>query len=176
MVRTPPRKTVKFRGGGVHRQLAERGETPAWHFSSNVAHAWAMASKGLGVSHVMIILKTWSNAWCTTTRFHELHSWPCIFGCSDREDSLQHYLNCSHFWSGVCSREWAHVDPAVRLGLERPTGLRLRLVIVASRVYHTIKFNHRTDIENALSSGNFERVREISRILAAHFRQEMGIT
>ena len=162
-----------FRAGGEDHSALHRA---AWRFSSDACQAWAMTSRGLGVSNVMIILKTWTNAWCTTTRFHETHLWPCIFGCSDCEDSLKHYLNCPHFWSGVCSREWAHVDPAVRLGLERPTGLRLRLVVAASRVYHTIKFSHRADVESAISSGNFEKVRRISQVLAAHFRQELGIT
>jgi len=58
----------------------------AWHCSSNVTQAWAMTMKGLGVSNVMITLKTWTNAWCTTTRYHEMHLWPCIFGCSDCDD------------------------------------------------------------------------------------------
>ena len=68
------------------------------------------------------------------------------------------------------------MDPVVRLGLEEPTTLRLKWIVVASRVYHTIKFSHRMEVETAISAGRFGRIRKISRILAAHFRQEMGIT
>ena len=68
------------------------------------------------------------------------------------------------------------MDPVARLGLEGPTTLRLKLIVVASRVYHTIKFSHRMEVEAAISTGRFGRIRQISHILTAHLRQEMGIT
>ena len=157
-------------------RAADGGAFITWYFSGEMLRAWPMASQSLGLSNVMIVIKSWTNAWCTTTRYHEAQIWPCIFGCRGCRDSLKHYCNCPHFWSGVCSQEWAHVDPIVRLGLEEPTTLRLKWIVVASRVYHTIKFSHRVEVETAISSGRFGRIRKISRILAAHFRQGMGIT
>ncbi len=37
--------------------------------------------KSLGVRTTMAAIKTWSNAWTTTTRMHEAIELPCIFGC-----------------------------------------------------------------------------------------------
>ena len=149
---------------------------PKWTLSSDLCHAWPLATEGVSRSVVMTILKSWANAWCTTTRYHEPALWPCIFGCDGAKDTLCHYLNCSHLWSRVAADAAAPVDPIVRLGLEGPTTLRLKLIVVASRVYHTIKFSHRMEVETAISAGRFGRIHEISNILAAHFRQEMGIT
>ena len=77
---------------------------------------------------------------------------------------------------GVCPHGWSHVDPTVRLGLERPTALRLKMMIGASRAYHGIKFSHRPVVEEAIASGNFDSVRRINQVLAAQSRQELGIT
>ena len=149
---------------------------PSWHFSEDLLQAWPLTSKGLSVSNVMIIVKSWVNAWCTTTRYHEAVQWPCIFGCDGADDSLCHYLNCPHLWSRVGAHAWTHVDPAIRLGLDRPTPLRLKLLVVASRCYHALKFGHRGVIEQAISDGNFSHVQSHLRILAETFRQELGVT
>ena len=44
------------------------------------------------------ILKTWANAWTTSSRMHEPVARQCIFGCAEGMDSLKHYLLCDHVW------------------------------------------------------------------------------
>jgi len=43
---------------------------------------------------VMQVIKTWSNSWATTHRFHESGRLPCLLGCPDEPDSLDHYAFC----------------------------------------------------------------------------------
>ncbi len=48
----------------------------------------------------MCWLKTIGGAWATTCRSHEYKAnpdvadWPCIFGCAEADDNIQHYINC----------------------------------------------------------------------------------
>jgi hypothetical protein len=50
--------------------------------------------------HVAVqVLKTWSNAWATTHRFHEARRLPCLFGCPDEADSLNHCALCPYIKS-----------------------------------------------------------------------------
>ena len=45
--------------------------------------------------HVSFVwIKTMANAWCTSSRMHERPSLSCVFGCSEHEDSLKHYILC----------------------------------------------------------------------------------
>lgn len=61
--------------------------------------------KKIGVRTSMAVLKKWANAWTTTCRMHEALELPCIFGCHDCEDDLDHYLCCDPLWTivGSCS-------------------------------------------------------------------------
>ena len=43
-------------------------------------------------------LKTISGGWCKIHRMHEDVMRPCIFGCPDSEDDLQHHLICPVLW------------------------------------------------------------------------------
>ena len=159
--------------------MYREGLTPApdrWFYSDSLTQSWPMVVRSLSVSCVMIVLKTWANAWCTTTRYHEAIVWPCIFSCDGAEDSLRHYINCPHLWSRVTASPWTHVDPTVRLGLDRPTPLRLKFVAVASKCYHATKFGHRGAIELAVTSGDYAPVLHILQTLATLFRQELGVT
>ena len=36
-----------------------------------------------------MIIKTWSNAWCTSHRFHEEQRLTCIYGCHHGANNLQ---------------------------------------------------------------------------------------
>ena len=130
---------------------------------------------------VMTVLETWANAWCTTTRYHEDPVWPCIFGCSAAPDSLAHYLSCFRFWSGVVGsckvpECHAHADPLVKCCLVQPTPLRAKLITVASRVYHAMKFVHRDVIQASIDSQDFEPCLALLDELSRHFSHELGIT
>ena len=49
---------------------------------------------GLRPFQAMQVIKTWSNAWATTHRFHEAARLPCLFGCADSADDLAHHASC----------------------------------------------------------------------------------
>ena len=78
--------------------------------------------KKLGMRGASAIIKTWANAWATSSRMHEADVLPCIFGCGCGEvDSLEHYLSCDPLWTIVIScslgdKELLQVSPATKLG------------------------------------------------------------
>ena len=119
--------------------LALPDPDPDWRYSTDLSKFGALASRGVGASAIMIIIKSWVNSWCTTTRYEPV-TWPCIFGCVGAVDSLFHYLQCSPLWSRISALAEVHADPIVRIGLDRPTPYRLKLVAIASKCYHALKF------------------------------------
>ena len=48
----------------------------------------------------LIVMKTLSNGWATSERYHDNFANSCIFGC-DGCDGLGHYLRCSRLWRPV---------------------------------------------------------------------------
>ena len=81
---------------------------------------WATLKK-CRVADAVKIIKTWSNGWATSSRYHEGVILPCLFGCKACTDNLQHYMQCPHlfalwtFLAGDISS-----DPLVRWGLIGP--------------------------------------------------------
>ena len=57
----------------------------------------------------MCWIKTVSNGWCTSRRFHEQLRLPCIFGCDNSCDDLAYYLTCPPF-NAVCSQALLRVQ------------------------------------------------------------------
>jgi len=154
---------------------------PAWTLSAAFCDEWAQVSRHLQGQVVMTVLKTWANAWCTTRRYHEDICWPCIFGCTGAPDTLSHYLSCSRFWSGVLtscklSEFHAHADPLIKCCLCRPTPTRAKVIAVASRSYHAIKFVHREMVQSCIDSGDFSLCMLTLFQVSAHFAAELGVT
>ena len=70
--------------------------------------------------HVTIpVIKTYTNSWATSTRYHEKVRETCIFGCL-ASDCLSHYFRCEYLWhqltdvTGTCT---GNNDVAARLGI-----------------------------------------------------------
>jgi len=82
-------------------------------------------------------LRTWTNAWCTSSRLHEATVMPCLFGWVDFPDDLKHYVRCPVLWRVI-----SYCDPLSGsvLGIFTITkqhfNKALRLV-VACNAYHT---------------------------------------
>ena len=57
-------------------------------FLESLSPAWAHS-----------VLKTWANAWTTSTRMHEATRRECLFGCADASDALSHYVVCPSLWA-----------------------------------------------------------------------------
>jgi hypothetical protein len=51
----------------------------------------------------MMFIKTITNSWSTSNRYHETIRLPCIFGCEGAKDTLKHYLSCDILWTATCS-------------------------------------------------------------------------
>ena len=48
----------------------------------------------------MKVIKTWMNAWTTSSRIGGAHHiYPCLFGCSDVTDRLGHYIECPRLFT-----------------------------------------------------------------------------
>ena len=110
-------------------------------------------AKVVGPSLVTTVIKAFTNSWVTSHRFHEEVRLPCIFGCEDGQDSLNHYLTCDPLWSIVCSCAGTRVEllgdtPVQRLGLAR-------------RSYHAIRMNHAARITHAVQTGDFYDIIEL---------------
>ena len=85
------------------------------------------------------VIKSWSHSWCTSSRFHESPVLPCIFGCSDQEDMLSHYLSCEPvrtIISSVLRLPAVSIQecPAVRLNLISPSVFKAKVVAMAFHV------------------------------------------
>ena len=124
--------------------------------------------KNLGPARAMSIIKTWTNAWTTSRRYHEATILPCIFGCNNAEDDLAHYLTCDPLWTlttcaGKKPKSVLGLLPGVKIGLVNPTHESIKMAVVLSRAYHTIRNTFMDEILLAVNSGDFWTVH--SRLL-----------
>ena len=114
--------------------------------------------KKLGIRGATAVIKTWANAWTTSTRMHESKSLKCIFGC-DAKDNLEHYLCCDPLWTAVISASFKRSEllwscPLIKLGLMEPSMEWLQMCCVAFSCYHSIKMSHMSEVLNDLDSGD----------------------
>ena len=103
--------------------------------------AYAILSK-LSAHEALILLKTWTNSWSTSARYHDGKLDTCLFGCfPEGADDLGHYLRCPRLWRIV----WHAIDvketmnPLERLCVAEPTAIKAKTLVVAYTVYHTMK-------------------------------------
>jgi hypothetical protein len=133
--------------------------------------------KKLGPRIAMCVIKTWANAWTTSTRMHEAYELPCIFGCQGCEDDLEHYLICDPLWTVVIScssgqSELLHAGPFTKLGLafDDSSIVWWKKIAIAFSCYHAIKMSHRFEILSCHESGNFcqveDRLLEYARVFS----------
>ena len=68
--------------------------------------------------------------------------WPCIFGCTDARDELNHYLRCPILWciarDSLGVREDS-IQVGHRLGLSEPSAVKFNLLAFCHSLYHSIK-------------------------------------
>ena len=105
----------------------------------------------LSSSVAVTVVKTLSNSWCTSHRYHEACRLPCIFGCTavgpvlnrqELRDTLSHYLVCPVLWRAIESscRLPCGSCAASRLGVS-PRSADLRVLAIAHHIYHYCKFS-----------------------------------
>jgi len=123
-----------------------------WHLDSERHISLCSTCGHLGVRTSMAAIKSWANAWTTTTRMHEAEELQCIFGC-DAPDNLDHYLSCDPLWTMVISNsfkreELLSASPLQKLGLTDNSKEWLQMLAIAFSCYHAIKSGHRSEISN----------------------------
>ena len=149
----------------------------------------------------MCVIKTWANAWTTSLRMHEAAELPCISGCQDCKDDLEHYLVCDPLWTIVisCSHgqsELLQASPHSKFGFPSCTfdltahgGLAQaqfdqmpigdsspawwKRIAIAFSCYHAIKMSHRNEVLSCTESGNFCQVLDRLVEYACVFHREV---
>ena len=126
-----------------------------WTFTGTVVH-------GARPHVAMCCLKTVTNGWATSHRYHEETRLGCIFGCDGLDDSLCHYLSCTLLWNlvGASFPPPCPPSPSDRMCLRSPTKHRVVQLFCAYHVYHCIKVSERHLVDRC----------EIARIRAAAAR------
>ena len=87
------------------------------------------------------VIRTWVNSWSTSTRYHEDPVPPCLFGCVNLPDSLQHYLACAPMNRIVDSHilRYRPTHPLNRLGLHIPSKEGFLELAATFHAYHAVK-------------------------------------
>ena len=113
--------------------------------------------RSMRMHSAMCVIKTFTNSWPTTARYHHDTVLQCIFGCGNRCDELEHYLQCPRLWRVVrvhtAGREPS--DPLERLALVNPNTANLTEICIAFTVYHAVRNSEAHIVENTLTNRNF---------------------
>ena len=119
------------------------GHTVAW--SPQLEQHLVDLLRRAGPAPAFAVLKTWLNAWCTSSRVHEVPELPCLFGCHGGRDTLQHYLACRNAWRlmGALGGTFATAADTLlpdRLLLSPQSTLSaLRNLVTLTKCYQSIK-------------------------------------
>ena len=105
----------------------------------------------------MCCVKTVTNAWATSHRYHEHVRLGCVFGCGGADDTLSHYLSCPVLWDlvGDSFPPPDSTSPIDRICLRSPTKHRVVQLFCAYHIYHCIKISERLLVD----SSDFPRIR-----------------
>ncbi len=87
------------------------------------------------------VFKCLVGGWTTSHRMHEQMLLPCILGCTDCRDEINHYFLCSPLWqiASEALQVEAPLDLATRLCLVSPTPCTVRLLALTFVLYHYAK-------------------------------------
>jgi hypothetical protein len=120
----------------------------------------------LTTHEALVVVKTWSNSWTTSARFHDNKLDSCLFGCfPEGSDALGHYLCCPRLWKIIASAkagleaaslviasldddfddslgDATPLDPLERLCVRSPSIANARTLVLAYTVYNTLKHEH----------------------------------
>ena len=97
-------------------------------------------AKKLGQTAFMAVLRTWINSWATSHRSHDPTILPCLLGCMEGKDSLQHYIHCPHLFALMRYHNCTvSEDPLSRFGLVRPSLDSLNILCSTFAGYHSVR-------------------------------------
>ena len=107
----------------------------------------------------MALIKSWANAWTTSSRMYEPVKLRCIVGC-EADDNLDHYLRCDPLWTAMISTSYKRSEllwqcPMIKLGLVNPSPEWLQMIACAVACYHSLKMGHLPEVLMASDENNF---------------------
>ena len=111
----------------------------------------------------MCCIKSWCNAWTTSTRMHDALQMQCLFGCKGEKDSIQHYLQCERLWNTVFQqlRISPFDDVLERLAIKNPSKEKVTTLAVVFVIYHKTRARARKEgvqlILNAAEAREYAR-------------------
>ncbi len=126
----------------------------------------------------LMVIKSFTNSWCTSRRIHEggsnpiIH--PCFFCGEAGKDELAHYLECDSLWNTMISAanlgaEFLDPEPLSRAGLVDPSRARFNLIACAFWLLHAIKVDHLEESLDAIAADDLSHnINLASRIAASH--------
>ena len=89
---------------------------------------------------VMKVVRSWSNSWATSHRFHERIRLPCLLGCTGELDSMSHYTKCPILFALIrVLRPDTSPCHATRCGLVNHSAEELRSLACTYTAYHTLR-------------------------------------
>ena len=90
----------------------------------------------------MQVLRTWSNSWSISYRYHETHRLPCLLGCHNMPDCISHYSSCPLIHEYVSATFGHALSPEClnKFGTSARTLDALRQVACIYYAYHSVKF------------------------------------
>ena len=112
-----------------------------------------------GLHDAMWEVKTWVNAWATSTRFHESVVLRRLLGCIEGEDRQAHYAQCPMLFYLQIQIRFDEVPacPLTRLGLASPTRNNLLCVSCSFAGYHAVKRSPRASSLSNLPLDSMQR-------------------
>jgi hypothetical protein len=122
----------------------------------------------------MCFVKSISNSWTKSSRFHDNKIDQCAFGCRGAPDDLAHYLCCPWLWTEVDEATQFDIDldpdnVHQRLLVASASCDRVRRLTVAFSVYHAIKCGHLGAVQRAIAGKDFSEVLRLTSEAAAAF-------
>ena len=106
----------------------------------------------------VVALRTWTNSWSTTARYHDDKMQHCCLGCSPGLDSLDHYLVCEPLWriTSTATSTSCPDDVLARLCITAPSRDNLLNLVVACGTYHTLKMQYLQEVRHARAANEWE--------------------
>jgi len=92
---------------------------------------------------VVQVLRTWSNSWSTSYRYHESRKLPCLLGCPGMPDCIAHYSSCPliHEYVSATFGQYLFPDCLNCFGTSARNPDALRQVACIYYAYHVVKFH-----------------------------------
>ena len=137
------------------------------------------ASRRKGCS--LMFIKTITNSWSTSNRYHEPIRLPCIFGCEGAKDTLKHYLTCDILWTATCtglglSTEWVNSSSiSQRIGYPNPCSINIYANALMFKTYHALRSDFSKLISASVADKDFSDIDQRSIFLTRLFAEEMGL-